>query len=660
MLALTAWAAYEMYEVLAVGGLTILEALLLGAFVALFAWIALSFVSTLIGFVALLTGPDRGLGIDPAAPLPSLSSRTAMLLPTYNEDPHRVMARLQAVHDSVAATDQGTQFDYFILSDTTDPAVWIAEEATFLRLREVTGNDRIYYRHRTKNVARKAGNIAEWVTRFGGAYDHIIVLDADSLMEGDTVVQLAAAMERHPRVGLIQTLPVLLNGETLFARIQQFAGRIYGPLIARGFAWWYGAESNYWGHNAIIRVSAFASQAGLPLLSGRQPFGGHIMSHDFVEAALLRRAGWGVHIVPSLGGSYEECPPTLQDYALRDRRWCQGNLQHLKVLPARGLHLMSRLHLATGIGSYVAAPLWLLFLTVGILIALQAQFIRPEYFPAGATLFPQWPAQDPVRAAWVFGGAMAMLVLPKLLGYLAMLIRRRDRLGMGGTLRGFVSVIVETVVSALIAPIMMLMQSRAMAEIFLGRDAGWAGQRREGGATALAELARFYAVPTLLGAALALGAAAVSGSLVLWMSAVIAGLALAIPTAAVTSHPAFGRCLRAGGLLLTAEERFAPPVLICANNAAAADRVCDGNADPIALLAGRPALLDAHVDMLPESRPSRPEEIDADLAVALARIDVADTRAAAVAALTRKELFAVLASRDAVMKLMRKPEAQSP
>ena len=328
---------------------------------------------------------------------------------------------------SSVATGAAGQFDIFILSDTTDPDIFIAEEAAFLALRQRLPDARVYYRHRPKNDAKKAGNIAEWLQRFGGHYEQLIVLDADSLMTGDTLVRLVAAMERNPGVGLIQTFPVMVNATTPFARVQQFAGRLYGPLIAYGLAWWHGADSNYWGHNAVLRTRAFAESAGLPVLSGPRPIGGHILSHDFVEAALMRRAGWAVVMAPALPGSYEECPPSLTEYAARDRRWCQGNLQHAGVLSARGLHWVTRLHLATGIGSYVAAPLWLLFLFIGILISLQAQFIRPEYFPKTFTLYPQWPAQDPVRAAYVFAGTMALLLLPKLLGYLAMLPDRATR-----------------------------------------------------------------------------------------------------------------------------------------------------------------------------------------------------------------------------------------
>ena len=426
--ALTVDGAHEMYLVFAANGVTALAIFMLALFLALFAWIALSFTSGLAGFCSLLAGGGCRLGTGPDAPLPQLTSRTALLMPTYNEPPARVMAGLQAIWESLRDTGAADAFDLFILSDTTDPQIWIAEEAGFLALRERTGGEAcIFYRRRPKNIARKSGNIAEWVTRFGGAYAQFLILDADSLMTGETLVRLAGAMERHPDVGLIQTLPIITGATTLFARVQQFAGRVYGPLIAHGIAWWHGAEGNYWGHNAMIRTRAFAEQAGLPELAGRKPFGGPIMSHDFVEAALMRRGGWAVHMVPGVPGSYEEVPPTLTDLAVRDRRWCQGNLQHLAVLPTRGFAAVSRLHLLTGIGSYITAPLWLLFILTGILIAVQARFVQPDYFPQGKSLFPQWPVIDPVRAMWMFVGTMALLLVPKLLGCIAIVLRGEER-----------------------------------------------------------------------------------------------------------------------------------------------------------------------------------------------------------------------------------------
>ena len=311
---LTAAGCYEMYRVLQVGGITVLESIILALFVLLFAWIAFSFMSALAGFFVLLAKKKDELGIDAKAPLPAIHSRTAMLLPTYNEDPHRVLARLRAIYESVEQTGHGSRFDWFVLSDTTDPAIWIAEEKCLLGLRQDVGHAAaIFYRHRPENTARKSGNIEDWVKRFGAGHESMLILDADSLMTGDTIVRLVAAMEAHPKVALIQTLPVIVNARSLFARWQQFAGRLYGPMLAAGIAWWHGSEGNYWGHNAIIRLRAFAQYAGLPELGGRKPFGGHVLSHDFIEAALMRRGGWAIHMAPTLSGSYEESPPTLSE-----------------------------------------------------------------------------------------------------------------------------------------------------------------------------------------------------------------------------------------------------------------------------------------------------------------------------------------------------------
>ena len=511
----------KMYQVVEVGGVTVLEGMVLVLFSILLAWIAFAFVTALAGFGVMLARPQETIPIPLDGPLPTLSSRTAMLLPTYNEDPDAVMIRLRAMIESVADTGQAAQFDWFLLSDTTDPDIWIGEEAAFLALRQACGSARVFYRHRADNVARKSGNIAEWVRRFGAAYEHMIILDADSLMSGTTVVRLAHAMEQAPQAGLIQTLPVIVNGTSLFARLQQFAGRLYGPVIAAGNAWWYGSEGNYWGHNAIIRVAAFAQDAALPELRGRKPFGGHILSHDFIEAALMRRAGWGIYMTVNLGGSFEEVPPSLIDYAARDRRWCQGNLQHLAVLPARGLHWASRLHLLIGIGAYVTAPLWLAFLVLGILISLQANFVRPEYFPKGFALFPSWPAQDPVLAAQVFGATIGLLMIPKLLACLATLVTTARRRGFGGGVRLCAAVLTETLLSALIAPSMMIFQSVAVIEILLGRDAGWQVQRRSDGGVSGREVVSKFALPTACGLAMAASAYAVSVPLLAWMSPVM-------------------------------------------------------------------------------------------------------------------------------------------
>jgi membrane glycosyltransferase len=651
--ALTAAGCYEMYEVLQVGGVTFLEWMVLVLFVLLFAWVAFSFMSALAGFAVLLFRSRDPLGIDPDAPLPQIASKNAMLLPTYNEDPGRIMARLRAMCEAIGRSGYGSRFDWYVLSDTTNPSIWVAEEKCFLRLRGDLGADNIFYRHRPQNTARKSGNIEDWVKRFGAGYDHMIVLDADSLMASETIVRLVSAMEMHPGVALIQTLPIVVNARSVFARLQQFSGRLYGPLIAAGIGWWHGSEGNYWGHNAIIRVRAFAQDAGLPDLKGRKPFGGHILSHDFVEAALMRRGRWAIRMAPLLGGSFEECPPSLLDFAARDRRWCQGNLQHLAVLPARGLHWVSRLHLLTGIGTYLTAPLWLLFLVLGILISLQAQFVRPEYFPKGFSLFPKWPAQDPILAAWVFVGTMGLLIVPKLLACLLLATQTRVRKGFGGALRVFAGLVIETLLSGLIAPVMMIFQSTAVGEILLGRDAGWQVQRRDDGQLPRGELIRKYALPSLFGIAMAASAYAVSLPLLLWMAPVIIGLVLSIPIAMLSS-----RLSRPNSNLFRTPEESAPPqVLVRANELASAS---DELAAVPALRALRDdrQLLERHVANLPADQRRNRGQIDPHLAIARAKIEDAQNFDEAVGYLTPRETFAVLNSPSMLKAVCAMPAAQ--
>ncbi len=648
---LTIGAAEQMYLVLNGNGPTTLGIVVLAFFVTLFAWIALAFTSALAGFVASLQSKAL-LGIAPDGPLPELQGRTALLMPTYNENPGRLMAGVQAIYESLELTGCLDCFDIFILSDTTQPDVWIAEEAAFLSLRERTsGHARIFYRRRPENTERKAGNIAEWVRRWGGAYPYMLTLDADSLMAGETIVRITAALEQNAGVGLIQTLPVIIGGRTLFARMQQFAGKVYGPLIAQGITWWHGSEGNYWGHNAVIRTHAFAAQAGLPVLRGRKPFGGHILSHDFVEAALMRRGGWAVHMVPSLGGSYEESPPSLTDVAIRDRRWAQGNLQHVSVLGGRGLHWVSRLHLAMGIGSYVTSPLWLVFLLLGVLISLQARFVRPEYFGLEKALFPNWPAVDPVLAQWVFVATMAVLLAPKLLAYILLLLDRTLRRSCGGAVRAFASMLIETVLGGLIAPVAMLIQASAVAGIMLGRDSGWNVQRRDMDGFRLHEVWGSYWRYTVFGIALAGCTYPVSPALFLWMMPVLAGLGLAVPLVALTASAGCGGALRRAGLLQITEEAEPPPVL---TRAAALRSTLDSAPpeDAIARLMRDPALLACHRAMLPAPRARGCGPLNLHLTVGMAKLEDADTLEAVYATLTLAEKAAVLGSEVGINRLL--------
>ena len=558
---LTLVAAYQIWWLLRGGGISVAEGLLIAIFIALFAWIVQSFVGTFAGFLVMLQRRPARLGLDPRAPLPAPRERTALLMPTYNEDPVRLMSGLQATCESLIDTGHAGMFDVFVLSDTRRPELQQAELIEFEALRARLGERiRLYYRLREDNRERKAGNIADWVRRWGAAWPKFLILDADSLMTGETLVRLADAVERHDDVALVQTLPVIVNGRTLFARMQQFSGRVYGPVIAYGVAWWHGAESNYWGHNAMIRTRAFAENCGLPELDGPTPFSGHVLSHDFVEAAMMRRGGWALHMVPGLGGSYEEGPPSLTDMLVRDRRWCQGNLQHGGVLPAKGLHWVSRWHMLIGIGHYLAAPLWAMLMLVGLALPLLA--LAPgEQYSAGR----YWMEQDPDRFLWVFALTMSMLLAPKLFGYLATMLDRDMRRGCGGAARAAVGVLLETVLAALMAPVTMYVQCRGVAEVLAGKDSGWDSQQRDDGSQPLSALLRSYGGASVVGLVALVMALGVSPGLAAWMSPVIAGLLFSIPIVMLTSSRAAGQWLQRRRIFATPEELSPPTVLVRAS-----------------------------------------------------------------------------------------------
>jgi membrane glycosyltransferase len=638
---LTAYGAYEMYQVVSVSRTTILQYVLLALFTLNFSWIALAFTSALLGFATLLSRRAP-------VPLPAkLAERTAVIMPVYNESTARTFAALEAIRESVDATGLGKHFDYFILSDSTNPDAWIAEERAFLALRDRLGPDsRVYYRHRPKNVSRKAGNIADWVTRWGGTYAHMLVLDADSLMSGETIVRLAAAMEADPDAGIIQTLPLIINRNTLFARAQQFAARLYGPVIASGLSAWMGRDGNYWGHNAIIRTKAFAAHCGLPDLRGRPPMGGHILSHDFVEAALIRRAGWTVYMLPDLGGSYEESPPSLIDLSARDRRWCQGNLQHARVIGTAGLKLASRQHFATGIMSYLASPFWLFQLVVGIALVLQTSYVRPEYFSQDFRLFPVWPRFDPERALALFAVTIAVLLAPKGFGLLLMLLDRAGRRASGGAIRLALSALIEIVISALTAPILMLIQSGSVFQILLGRDTGWQPQRRDDGSIPTRDIVRRHRWHTALGILAGISAFSIATSLFLWMSPTILGLVLAIPLSWLSGQLGIGLALKRWGLLMTPEEARPPPIATRANALQVEhERLGLDDDDSLASLHRDPSLRERHEAMLPPSSPRKRGEIDPDRALAEAKTIEAETIDEAVAWLKPKERMVVLHDR---------------
>jgi membrane glycosyltransferase len=652
-LAVTMAGIWQMYAVVAVGGVTVLEWALLILFALNFSWIALAFSSAVVGFTSLLRRPKSWLSVPGA-----LQAKTAVIMPIYNEAPSRVFGSLEAMIDDVRKTGLIRHFDFFFLSDTTDADVWIAEERAFATMRRQLPDDvKLYYRHRLKNTARKAGNIADFVSRWGGAYEHMLVLDADSLMTGESIVGLAAAMEADADAGIIQTLPLIINRNTLFARLQQFAARVYGPVIAEGLRLWMGRNGNYWGHNAIIRTKAFADYCGMPDLKGKPPFGGHILSHDFVEAALIHRAGYAVYMVPGLVGSFEESPPSLIDLAARDRRWCQGNLQHSRIIGAKGFHWATRQHFATGIMSYLASPLWLFQLVVGITIVLQSKFIRPEYFTSEFSLFPAWPRFDAERSLTLFAATMLILLAPNIFGLILYLLNGADRRACGGGIRLTLSFLVEVIMSALLAPVMMLIQSGAVFQILAGRDTGWKPQRRDDGSIPFKDIVRRHRSHVVLGLITGISAFLIATSLFAWMSPTILGLLLAIQISWASGQLSMGLWLKERGILLTPEETSPPPIATLAN--ARSDELEKRGLDDceaVRVLHGDPQLRERHIAMLPPAPARKRGEFLPERALAEAKLSEAASLEEAANWLQPKERNIVLTDRALLSILARLPE----
>jgi membrane glycosyltransferase len=551
VLASTAAATWQLWSVLRIDGLFIREASILFLFAVLFAWISASFWLACFGAWARLTGANLMPLRSGAAP--GLSpSRTAVIMPVYNEDVAVVFAGVRAIYESVGA---GPGFDFYILSDSTDPAHWVAEEMEWRALRRDLG-DNIFYRHRPRNIGRKSGNIQDFCENWGRLYDYMVVLDADSLMTGDTLAKLVTLMDANPRAALIQAPAQLVGRTSLFARILQFSSSVYGPIYNAGLAYLQQADGNYWGHNAIIRVRAFMAHCGLPKLPGKPPFGGEIMSHDFVEAAFLRRAGWEVWMAPELGGSFEEPPPSISDFLKRDRRWCQGNLQHLRIVFAQGMKMPSRLHLVMGIMSYLSSPLWLLLLIVS---AAEMMSFRPHpqaVFTSNwvGGIQPSLPLSlsHTVDLVPLVLATLAALFGPKLM---AVVLLARDHAslrahgGLPAVLRG---VLGESIFSTLLAPVVMLQHSWFVLSILAGIATGWGAQQRQDRALPIGFVIRGFAAHTLIG----LGAAAIlygTGGFG-WFVPLLAGMLLAIPLVWLTSSLELGERLRRTGWFLVPSE----------------------------------------------------------------------------------------------------------
>lgn len=554
----TAVASYYLLWVLPYHGGTVLEIGMLVLFAILYAWIAIGFWTAVFGFVIRLLGGDRHSILKrhtDAELLKTPLAKTAVLLPIYHEPVHWTLSGLKAVYRDIERTGQIEHFEFYILSDSRDPDVWLEEQVAWNKLaKELGGEGRVFYRRRPVNLNYKSGNVADFLRRWGKRCKYMVVLDADSLMTGSTIVRMVRLMQREPGVGILQTNPNIINGQSLFARIQQFANRFYSTLFASGLAAIQMGDAAFWGHNAILRIEPFMRHCGLRKLPGIGIFGGPIMSHDFVEAAFMGRAGYEVWLEPGLGGSYEESPPTLADELARDSRWAKGNLQHLWVmLREPGLRFAHRMAFLNGIMAYVASPLWLGFLILTTIAAANMTLMPIEYFPDGHQgMFPLWPEWRPEWALGLALSTLGLLFFPKFLAIIDAVIHRFTK-DFGGSFRLFCSVMLEIVISVLLAPLRMWAHSRYVVSALLNVSLLWAGQNRTE-ETGWQEALVTQLPGMLVGGAWSTFAWSLDTMFFLWSLPVALPLILAAPTAVYLSRNSLGQALRKRRLLLIPEE----------------------------------------------------------------------------------------------------------
>lgn len=540
----------------------VLQASILVLFSILFCWVSAGFWTALMGFWELLTGRDQyrisGASVGNASISPV--SKTAIVMPICNEEVARVFAGLRASYESLVRTGEADSFDVFILSDTNDPDIAVAEQLAWLELVQQTkGYGRIFYRRRRRRVKRKSGNVDDFCRRWGSDYKYMLGLDADSVMTGECMVGMVRLMEINPDAGIIQSSPKAVGMDTLYARVQQFATRVYGPLFTAGLHFWQLGESHYWGHNAIIRMKPFIEHCALAPLPGKGSFAGAILSHDFAEAALMRRAGWGVWIAYDLPGSFEELPPNLLDELKRDRRWCHGNLMNFRLFLVKGMHPVHRAVFLTGVMSYLSAPLWFLFLLLSTALLVTNTLFEPAYFLAPRQLYPLWPQWHPEKAIGLFSMTIVLLFLPKLLSLVLLWLKGSEE--FGGPYKVFISVLIEMLFSVLLAPVRMIFHTRFVVAAFLGWAATWNSPQRDDDSTPWSEAFRRHGPQSALGLAWTVLVFTLNPGFLWWLAPIVISLMLSIPVSVISSRTSLGKQARGNRLFLIPEEHAVPPEL---------------------------------------------------------------------------------------------------
>jgi membrane glycosyltransferase len=537
-----------MARVLGAGGWTSIDVVLFACFLIATPWTVLGFWNAAIGLWLLHGRRDGLVQVAPFAAAGDsrdpIRLKTAVLMTLRNEDPERALLRLRTVKDSIERTGEGASFAYFILSDTSSPAVAAAEEAAFAAWREeVADPARIVYRRRRANTGFKAGNVRDFCESFGRDYDVMLPLDADSLMTGEAIVRLVRMMQAYPRLGILQSLVVGAPASSAFARIFQFGMRHGMRAYTFGSAWWIGDCGPFWGHNALVRIAPFRDHCDLPILPGGPPLGGHILSHDQVEATLMRRAGYEVRVLPEENGSWEDNPPTLFQFSTRDLRWCQGNLQYAKLLGLPGLLPMSRFQLAWAILMFVGIPAMTLMIALTPLKFLDQDLAS---FPGGL-------------AAGLYAAFLAMYLSPKIAGLADVLLTKGGVARHGGRGRFLASALIEIVFSFLLGAVTTFRITVFMTALLFGRSVIWSGQARDAHGIASATAVRKLWPPFLFGCLVCGSLAWLSPVTLAWSLPLTFGYLAAMPFAVATASPAFGRSLARHRLCAIPEEIEPPP-----------------------------------------------------------------------------------------------------
>jgi membrane glycosyltransferase len=540
-------------RILSAGGWTIVDVVLFACFAIGTPWTVLGFWNSLIGLWLVHARKDAMAAVAPyaaaaheAAPI---KLRVAVFMTVRNEDPARAIVRLKTVKDSIDMTGEGGAFSYFVLSDTSDSVLAAAEEKAIAdwRARD-RDRERIIYRRRSENRGYKAGNVRDFCERWGHDYELMVPLDADSLMSGETIVRLVRMMQAHPRIGILQSLVVGMPSDSAFARIFQFGMRHGMRCYTMGQAWWVGECGPFWGHNAVVRIKPFLEACRLPILPGRPPLGGHVLSHDQVEAALMRRAGYEVRVLPEERGSWEENPPTMLEFARRDVRWCQGNMQYLKLLSLPELLPVSRFQLVWAILMFLGIPAWTLMIALLPFAAWQGRSV------------PDFPVQLAIGLYILF---LVMYLMPKIAGLLDVVLTKGGVARYGGWPRFLAGAALEFVFSFLQGAVSTIRTSIFMAGLLFGKSIVWSGQARDARRVPWRMAAGQLWPQTLFGIAVCGSLAVIAPAVLWWSLPLTAGYLLAIPFAVLTADPALGRLLRRLKLCAIPED-FDPPTEIVA------------------------------------------------------------------------------------------------